>query len=62
MAVKFSIPDRDEAAQMIALFSVLIHSWRTTNFAEAARAKNELEQYGVTIRFPSSRTRSGAAS
>ncbi len=38
MTAKLSDPERDHAAQMVAVFSVLIHAWQTNDFAEAARA------------------------
>jgi len=43
--------DRDQAARMVALFSVVVHSWLTGDFLEAARAHDELSRLGVTIRI-----------
>jgi hypothetical protein len=43
---------RDQAARIVAVFSVLIHSWTTNSFAEAARAQDELEQLGVIVKIP----------
>jgi hypothetical protein len=57
MAAKLSDPDRDQAARVVALFSVLIHGWQTNDFAEAARARAELEQLGVKVRLPGRRSR-----
>jgi hypothetical protein len=56
MAAKLSDPERDQAARVVALFSVLIHGWQTNDFAEAARARAELEQLGVQVRLPGRRT------
>jgi len=55
MAAKLSDPDRDQAAQIVALFSVLIHAWQTNDFAEAARTHAELERLGVKVRMPARR-------
>lgn len=51
MAAKLSDPELDQAARIVALFSVLIHSWQTNEFAEAARARAELDQLGVKVRI-----------
>lgn len=62
MTAKLSDPERDHAAQIVALFSVLIHAWRTNDFHEAARARDELERLGVKVRIPARRqTRKGVA-
>ena len=55
MTATLSDPDRDHAAQIVALFSVLIHAWQTNDFSEAARTRNELERQGVQVRLPSRR-------
>jgi len=52
MPATLSEADRNEAAQIVALFSVLIHAWRTNDFREAARVSEELEELGVTVRIP----------
>jgi hypothetical protein len=52
MTAKISDPDRDHAARIVALFSVLIHAWQTNNFGEAARARDELDRLGVQVRIP----------
>jgi hypothetical protein len=51
MTAKLSDPDRDHAARIVALFSVLIHAWQTNDFEEAARARAELEQLGIRVRI-----------
>ncbi len=61
MAAKVSDPDRDQAAQIVALFSVLVHAWQTNDFAQAARAHTELEKLGVRVRI-SGHTRHGKRS
>ena len=52
MAAKLSDDERDFAAQIVALFSVLVHSWMTNNFSEAARVKDKLLQHGVRVQLP----------
>ena len=51
MTAKLSDPERGQAAQIVALFSVLIHAWHTNDFHEAARARDELERLGVKVRI-----------
>lgn len=55
MTAKLSDPDRDQAARIVALFSVLIHAWRANDFAEAARARAAFERLGVNVRIPGRR-------
>ena len=52
MAAKLPDPERDQAAHIVALFSVLIHAWITNDFHEAARTRDELERLGVKVRMP----------
>jgi hypothetical protein len=54
MTVKriLSDPDRERAAHVVALFSVLIHAWQTNDFKEAATARDELQAMGVIVRLP----------
>lgn len=52
MDAKLSDSERDHAARIVALFSVLIHGWQLNDFDEAARARSELEQLGLKIRLP----------
>jgi len=54
MAAKriLSDPDRERAARIVALFSALIHAWGTNDFHEAAQARDELQDLGVTVRLP----------
>jgi hypothetical protein len=42
---------RDDAARIVALFSILIHAWQTNDFSEAARTRSELERLGVKVRI-----------
>jgi hypothetical protein len=51
MAAKLSDSDRDHAARVVALFSVLIHSWLTSDFREAGRVSAELERLGVAVKL-----------
>jgi len=52
MAVTLSDPERDRAAELVALFSVLVHSWQTNDFQRAADARRELGDLGVSVRMP----------
>ena len=52
MTVKLSNSERDQAAQIIALFSVLIYAWQTNDFHEAARVRDELEGLGFKVQIP----------
>jgi hypothetical protein len=52
MTRQLSDPERDQTAHIIALFSVLIHAWRTNEFSEAARAREELKQLGIKVQIP----------
>ncbi len=47
-----SDPDREQAARIVALLSVLIHAWATNDFREAAQTRDELQAMGVTVRLP----------
>lgn len=51
MTAKLSDPERDQAAHIVALFSVLIHAWKTNDFREAARTRDELECLGVKVQI-----------
>ena len=60
MTAKFSDPDRDQSAHIVALFSVLMHAWQTNDFHEAARTRDELQRLGVKVQMPRRRrTRKG---
>jgi hypothetical protein len=60
MTAKLSDPERDQAAHIVALFSVLIHSWLTNDFHEAAHTCDELERLGIKVQIPRRRrTRQG---
>jgi hypothetical protein len=52
MAAKLSDAERDGAAQVVALFSVLVHAWQTNDFHEAARTRDELARRGVKVLMP----------
>ena len=51
MAAILADDDRDHGARIIALFSVLVHSWLTSNFDEAGKASRELDRLGVTVKI-----------
>ncbi len=51
MTAKLSDPERDQAAQIVALFSVLVHARLTSEFREAAEVQADLERLGVVVRF-----------
>jgi hypothetical protein len=44
--------DRESAAEIVALFSVLVHSWQTNRFHKAAKSRAELERLGVRVELP----------
>ena len=52
MIARLSDSEREQAAHIVALFSVLIHSWQTNDFHEAARTRDELEHFGVRVKMP----------
>lgn len=52
-------PDREQAARIVALFSMLIHSWQHNLFPEAAQAQSELANLGVKVTIPRRRSRKG---
>jgi len=52
MTAKLSDSEMDQAARVVALFSVLIHAWLTNDFHEAARARDELEGSGFKVQMP----------
>lgn len=57
MTAKPSDPERDRAARIVALFSVLIHAWQSNDFSEAAQAREELERLGVKVKIPRRRNK-----
>lgn len=62
MTAKLSDSARDEAAQIVALFSVLIHAWRTDAVDEATRAHSALKRLGVEVQIsPCGPARKGGA-
>ena len=52
MTAKLSDPEREQAAHIVALFSVLTHAWQTNDFHEAARVQDELQRLGVKVQMP----------
>ena len=52
MTAKLSDHERNQAAQIVALFSVLIHAWQTNDFHEAASARDELQSLGFRVQIP----------
>jgi len=52
MTVELSESQRNQAARIVALFSVLIHSWQTNDFREAALACDQLEASGIKVKIP----------
>lgn len=52
MTATLSDPERDQAAHIVARFTVLIHAWHTNDFREAARAHKALERLGVRVQMP----------
>ena len=52
MAAKLSESERDQAARIVALFSVFIHAWQTNDFHQAADARDELASLGVKVTIP----------
>ena len=56
MTAKLSDSERDQVAQIVALFSVLIHAWQTNDFNEAARARDNLEVLGFKVQIPRRRS------
>ena len=63
MIATLSDPELDQGARIVALFSVLIHAWKTNDFHEAARARDELTGLGVKVTMPRRRksSREGAS-
>ena len=52
MTAKLTDSEREQAAQIVATFSVLIHAWKTNDLHEAARARDELERLGIKVQIP----------
>lgn len=51
MSKQLTPQERERAAQLVVLFSELIHAWITHNFAEATQAQRDLLNSGIEIRF-----------
>lgn len=47
--------DREHAVDATAWFSVLMHARQASEFDEAARAQQELQELGVVVRFQAPR-------
>ena len=52
MTAELSESQRNQSARIVALFSVLIHSWQTNDFREAALACDQLEASGIKVKIP----------
>ncbi|REJ90646.1 MAG: hypothetical protein DWQ34_16945 [Planctomycetota bacterium] len=61
MPAKLSDSERDEDAQIVALFSVLIHARRTGDVDEAKRARTALERLGVEVHVSGGPERRGGS-
>ena len=48
---KLSAVEVNEAANIVVMFSYLVHAWKTNNFREAARVLDELEEEGVSVKI-----------
>jgi hypothetical protein len=59
MAKKLTDPERDRAAHIVALLSVLIHAWQTDDFRAAADARDELGELGIRVQLPRRRQETG---
>ena len=51
MPAILSEPDKDKAANLVALFTMMVHAWLTHDFTEAARTRDELERLGVKVKM-----------
>ncbi len=51
VARRLSESERERAARIVALFSVLIHAWITHAFSDAEFATRELRNAGILIGF-----------
>lgn len=51
MTNHLSSSEIEQAAIVVATFSVLVHAWYTSDFAEAAHAEKELGELGVGVRL-----------
>jgi len=61
MAGTLTAPELDQAAYMVALFSTLIYAWRTNDFHEAARTRDELAELGVKVTMARRRKKEATA-
>lgn len=51
MATNTTAPDREQAVEATAWFSILAHARHTDDYAEAAKAKEKLERLGVKVKW-----------
>lgn len=51
MSKQLTASERERAARIVALFSVLIHAWITHSFSDAEFATRELRNAGILIGF-----------
>ena len=49
MTAKLSDTERTNAAQIVALFSVLVHAWHTGDLREATQTRATLKRMGVKV-------------
>ena len=59
MTKRLTDSQRENSAQIVALFSVLIHAWQTGDLAEATNVQSDLRELGVKVEIPSSSDREG---
>lgn len=55
MSVKLTNDERDYAATIVVLFSVLIYAWQTNDFRSAASTREKLSALGFRIKVPRNR-------
>lgn len=59
MARRLTDSEREQSAQIVALFSVLIHAWQTGNLPEAESVRQDLLELGVQVEIPQRSTTEG---
>ncbi len=62
MATKLNSDERDRAAQIIALFSCLVHEWFIGNTREAEETSSKLIELGVQVKLRPGRVAGGRQS
>ncbi|MEZ6069437.1 MAG: hypothetical protein R3C10_04000 [Pirellulales bacterium] len=56
MSRTLSDHEREHGAQVIALFSALVHAWLTSNHQKTAQYQHELDAAGVSVRLVTKET------